>query len=85
MVTFMSNHQNCASQVSVNTTCDLVIADLLDANTELTVLKVQKLLYYCQAWHMAFYDGRRLFDGPFEAWVHGPVNRTIYDLSLIHI
>lgn len=43
----------------------------------LTNLKLQKLLYYAQAWHLALY-GRPLFEGHFEAWVHGPVNRRIY-------
>jgi uncharacterized phage-associated protein len=41
-------------------------------------LKLQKLLYYVQAWHLAFYQ-KPLFDGKFQAWIHGPVNREIYD------
>jgi uncharacterized phage-associated protein len=35
-------------------------------------------LYYSQAWHLAFYE-KPLFDGAFEAWIHGPVHRGIYD------
>lgn len=35
-------------------------------------LKLQKLLYYAQAWHVAFFE-ERLLDGEFQAWVHGPV------------
>jgi hypothetical protein len=31
-----------------------------------------------QAWHLAFYQ-KPLFDGKFQAWIHGPVNREIYD------
>lgn len=46
----------------------------------LNVLKHQKLLYYIQAWHLAFNgEDKPAFNGEFEAWVHGPVNRTIYD------
>lgn len=41
-------------------------------------LKLQKLLYYTQAWHLAF-NNTRLIDGEFQAWIHGPVNREIYD------
>ncbi|WP_218132908.1 Panacea domain-containing protein [Dyadobacter soli] len=41
-------------------------------------MKHQKLLYYIQAWYLAFYHVP-LFNGSFEAWIHGPVNRTIYD------
>jgi uncharacterized phage-associated protein len=40
-------------------------------------LKLQKLLYYAQAWHLAIY-GQKLFAERFEAWVHGPVIPAIY-------
>lgn len=50
-----------------------------EGDTDLSVLKHQKLLYYIQAWFLAFY-GFRLFDSTFEAWIHGPVSREIYDL-----
>lgn len=43
----------------------------------LTNLKLQKLLYYAQAWHLALYD-EPLFDERIEAWVHGPVVPSIY-------
>ena len=40
-------------------------------------LKLQKLLYYAQAWHLAIFDAK-LFSEKFEAWVHGPVIPAIY-------
>ena len=40
-------------------------------------LKLQKLMYYAQAWHLAYFK-ERLFDGDFEAWVHGPVLSDLY-------
>ena len=40
-------------------------------------LKLQKLLYYAQAWYLAEYD-RPLFDARFEAWMSGPVIPAIY-------
>lgn len=43
----------------------------------LSNLKLQKLMYYAQAWHLAIY-GERLFHGEFEAWVHGPVLPVLY-------
>ncbi|HSW94311.1 MAG TPA: type II toxin-antitoxin system antitoxin SocA domain-containing protein [Gammaproteobacteria bacterium] len=43
----------------------------------LTNLKLQKLLYYAQGWHLALYD-KPLFDSPIEAWVHGPVAPDFY-------
>lgn len=44
----------------------------------LTNLKVQKLIYYVQAWNLAV-NKESLFDDDFEAWVHGPVIRSLYD------
>lgn len=43
----------------------------------ITNLKIQKLLYYAQAWYLVNY-GRRLFDDDIEAWDFGPVIRPIY-------
>lgn len=40
-------------------------------------LKLQKLVYYAQAWHLAIY-GIPLFEEDFEAWVHGPVIPALY-------
>lgn len=44
----------------------------------ITPLKLQKLVYYAQAWHLALYDSA-LFDDEFEAWVHGPVVRSLWE------
>ena len=40
-------------------------------------LKLQKLLYYAQAWYLALYD-QPLFDERIEAWVHGPAVPPVY-------
>lgn len=42
--------------------------------------KLQKLCYYAQAWHLAMY-GSELCTASFEAWVHGPVNRMLWDYT----
>jgi len=42
-------------------------------------LKLQKLLYYAQAVHIAAY-GEPLFSDELEAWKHGPVVRSLYHL-----
>ncbi|RXJ14966.1 DUF4065 domain-containing protein [Bacillus albus] len=49
-------------------------------NTEqsITHLKLQKLLYYAQGWHLAIREGKALFDNEIQAWVHGPVCPDIY-------
>jgi len=40
-------------------------------------LKLQKLLFYAQAWHLALKE-KELFEENFQAWVHGPVLLTQY-------
>jgi len=40
-------------------------------------LKLQKLVYYAQSWHLALHDAP-LFAEDFEAWVHGPVIHELY-------
>lgn len=51
---------------------DFFIATLHDCGDPLSNLKLQKLLYYAQAWHLAIFD-KPLFQEQIEAWVHGPV------------
>ncbi len=43
----------------------------------ITNLKLQKLLYYAQAWHLVNFD-RRLFSDDIEAWDFGPVIADVY-------
>ncbi|MHB8301773.1 MAG: Panacea domain-containing protein [Acidobacteriaceae bacterium] len=53
------------------------IASFQKKGNEIGNLKMQKLLYYAQAWHLALYDAP-LFDDKIEAWVHGPVVRGVF-------
>ncbi|HVS11504.1 MAG TPA: type II toxin-antitoxin system antitoxin SocA domain-containing protein [Planctomycetota bacterium] len=43
-------------------------------------LKLQKLVYYCQAWSLAWH-GRPLFSERIQAWVHGPVVPELYQMT----
>ncbi|RRK09780.1 DUF4065 domain-containing protein [Lactiplantibacillus garii] len=51
----------------------------------ITPKKLQKLLYYAYAWSLVFFNedvtelDNRLFQADFQAWVHGPVNPSIYE------
>lgn len=40
-------------------------------------MKLQKMLFYAHAWHLAYGNGP-LFENDFEAWPWGPVVRDIY-------
>lgn len=53
------------------------IASFQKKKADISNLKLQKLLYYAQAWHLALYDAP-LFDDKIEAWVHGPVVRGVF-------
>ena len=48
-----------------------------DAGSTITPLKLQKILYYAQGFHLAMFD-KELFSEDFEAWAHGPANVGIY-------
>ena len=43
----------------------------------MSAMKMQKLVYYSQAWHLVW-DGVPLFDERIEAWANGPVVRDLY-------
>jgi uncharacterized phage-associated protein len=43
----------------------------------ITQMKLQKLLFYAHAWHLATRENP-LFDEDFEAWAWGPVLRDVY-------
>lgn len=48
-----------------------------DTGSFISNLKLQKLVYYAQAWYLAIHD-KPLFDEDFEAWIHGPVIPELY-------
>jgi uncharacterized phage-associated protein len=62
---------------SANSVADTLISLSRQQRGELTNLKLQKLLYYSQAWHLVL-RGRPLFSDAIEAWVHGPVVPAVF-------
>lgn len=55
-----------------------VAAYILKKQGRITAMKLQKLLYYSQAWSLVW-DEKPLFKEPIEAWANGPVVRDIYN------
>ena len=49
-----------------------------EAGESVTHLKLQKLVYYAQAWAITLFD-EPLFDEDFEAWTHGPALYSLFD------
>jgi len=56
-----------------------VAAYILAKQGRMTAMKLQKLVYYAQAWSVVW-DERPLFPEKIEAWANGPVVRELYDL-----
>jgi uncharacterized phage-associated protein len=54
-----------------------VAAFILEARGQMTAMKLQKLVYYCQAWSLVW-DEKPLFQEKIEAWANGPVVRVLY-------
>ncbi|WP_433386585.1 Panacea domain-containing protein [Micromonospora sp. KLBMP9576] len=54
-----------------------VAAAILGHLGTMTAMKLEKLVYYCQGWHLAR-TGRPLFQEPIEAWREGPVVPHLY-------
>lgn len=48
-----------------------------DSGDLISNLKLQKLIYYAQGFHLALF-GSPLFSEPIEAWQHGPVVPVVY-------
>jgi len=47
------------------------------AGDDMTHLKLQKLIYFAQAWHLAN-TGEPLFREDMQAWTHGPVVPSVW-------
>jgi uncharacterized phage-associated protein len=55
-----------------------VAAYILQKRGPLTAMKLQKLVYYSQAWSLVW-EERPIFDEKIEAWANGPVVPALYD------
>jgi uncharacterized phage-associated protein len=55
-----------------------VSAYILDKLGPITTMKLQKLVYYSQAWSLVW-DDKPLFNEQIEAWANGPVIPNLYE------
>lgn len=54
-----------------------VAAYIVERERNLSTMKLQKLCYYAQGWHLAW-QGEPLFTEPLQAWRMGPVSPDLY-------
>ena len=66
--------ENKLKEIDSKTLANYILAKIGPMNQ----LKMQKLLYYVQAYHLAYFD-KPIIEDDFEAWVHGPVSRKIWN------
>ena len=52
---------------------------ILHKHGPMTAMKLQKIVYYSQAWSLVW-DEKPLFNEKIEAWANGPVVRELFDL-----
>jgi uncharacterized phage-associated protein len=62
---------------TANDIADHILCQMHEVEDLITNLKIQKLVYYAQAWYLAIYN-EPLFDDRLEAWPHGPVQPELY-------
>ena len=55
-----------------------VASYILEKKGYMTTWKLQKLVYYCQAWSLVW-DDDAIFPEEIEAWANGPVVRELYN------
>ncbi len=53
-------------------------AYILERRGPMTAMKLQKLVYYAQAWSLVL-DDKPIFTDTIEAWANGPVVRALYE------
>jgi uncharacterized phage-associated protein len=63
--------------ISAFDVADFFIYTCNESGALITNLKLQKVLYYAQGWHLGLF-GCPLFDDDFQAWVHGPAIPHVY-------
>lgn len=51
----------------------------LSKNQDLTDIQIQKLVYYAYSWYMVLHNSKKIFNEQPEAWIHGPVFRSLFE------
>ena len=63
---------------TLDSVADYLLCFAQEHGDVMTPLKLQKMVFYADAWYMALNDNNELIADQFEAWVHGPVARDLY-------
>jgi uncharacterized phage-associated protein len=66
-----------ANRPSIHDVSDFIVLYVTEDGQGVTVGKLQRLLYYIQAYHLALHHSP-LFSGRFQAWALGPTNVRVH-------
>lgn len=64
--------------VTAEQIADYLIAFSNATGSLVSHMKLQKLIFYTQAWHIAVFN-EPVFEEDFQAWIHGPVLPSLYE------
>lgn len=64
-------------KITAEAVAEYFIAKAKKEGKYITNKKLQKLVYYSQAWFLVLKD-KKLFEDKIEAWVHGPAIKSLY-------
>lgn len=65
--------------MGAKTTVYDVAAYIIKKRKTVTAMKLQKLVYYCQAWSVVW-DDKPMFTQRIEAWVGGPISPGLFKI-----
>lgn len=78
ILSIRNNYCNKLFMYKVDNIADYFLSSISeDKGDTISPLKLQKLVYYAQAWHYTLFDSP-LFNERIEAWVNGPVVPSLY-------
>lgn len=66
-------------EVNILDVAKILICKFNEEDKEITQLKLQKLLYFIEAYYMSVYDKEKLYNEKFYAWTYGPVSKEVYN------
>lgn len=75
----MPETQNIKTKDKVFLVADYFVRKNEEDKKGLNALKLQKLLYYAQAWNLVL-NKEKLFEDDFQAWIHGPAIPRVWGL-----
>lgn len=80
MINLFENEKNkYYEDINNRSNSEEIKSEQMPNNTIISNLKLQKLMYFVEAYYMNKEDKNHLYDSDWSAWDYGPVNKDLYD------